>query len=82
MIKFGSITDNDIGKNPLNFGHDPDLRPEEILSVSGAQLVGHVATRLPVRARLERSDATELTYSVRPQYLARNVVVPSGISFR
>ena len=31
-MKFGGLTDNDIGKNPLNFGYDP----EEILSVSRA----------------------------------------------
>ena len=23
-MKFGSMTDNDVGKNPLKFGHDPD----------------------------------------------------------
>ena len=23
LMKFDSITDNDVGKNPLNFGHDP-----------------------------------------------------------
>ena len=34
LMKFGIMTDNDIGKNPLNFGHDSDLDPEEILSVS------------------------------------------------
>ena len=41
-MKFGSMTDNGIGKSPLNFGHDP----EEILSVSTAQLVGFVAASL------------------------------------
>ena len=35
-MKFGSITDNDIGMNPLNFEYDPDHIPEEILSVSRA----------------------------------------------
>ena len=25
-MKFGSMTENDIGKNPLSFGHDPDLK--------------------------------------------------------
>ena len=33
------MTDNDIGKNSLNFGHDPDHDPEEILSVSIAYLL-------------------------------------------
>ena len=37
------MTDNDIGKNPLNFGHDPDHDPEEIHSVTIAQLVGYAA---------------------------------------
>ena len=41
MMKFGNMTDNDIGKNPLNFGHNP----EEALSVSRESRVDHVATR-------------------------------------
>ena len=28
FMKFGRMTDNDIGKNPLNFGHDPDHDPD------------------------------------------------------
>ena len=31
-MKFGNMTENDIGKNPLNFEHDP----EETLLVSRA----------------------------------------------
>ena len=42
-MKFGSMTY--IGRNTLNFEHDPDHDPEEILSVSRAYLVGLVATR-------------------------------------
>ena len=41
MKKFGSMTDNNIGTNPLNFGHDP----EEILTASRAYLVGHVVAK-------------------------------------
>ena len=36
-MKFGgSMIDNDIEKNPSNFGYDPDYDLEEILSVSRA----------------------------------------------
>ena len=27
-MKFGRMADNVIGKNPLNFGHDPDHDPD------------------------------------------------------
>ena len=37
-------------KKTLNFGHDPDHDPEEMLSVSRASLVGHLTVRWCLRA--------------------------------
>ena len=44
-MKFGSMTVNDIGKNPIKFGHDPVHDSKEIFSVSRAYRAGYVATR-------------------------------------
>ena len=66
LMKFGSMTDNNIGKNPLKFGDDPDLRPGRntfnFNSIT-CWLCGRQIMLLP-QGCSKRSDVIVLRYSV------------------
>ena len=48
FMKFSSVTDNDIGMNPLNFGHDPDDDPDDDPDVrSGRNTFEETEMRIP-----------------------------------
>ena len=65
-MKFGSVTDNDIGKNQLNFGHDPDHGTEPRSGRNAFQFQERdlLFMRPLNNTSVQRSYVFELRYSI------------------
>ena len=79
-MKFGSVTNNDIGMKPLNFGYGPNSRcGKNIFSFKRITCGSFGYWMMQLHRSEEHSDVNELSYSVWHQYLVSNVAVPKGI---
>ena len=65
-MKFRSTADNDIGKNSLNFGHDPDHDPNLKFrrGIFNFKSITCWSCGRWMRATENSSDVTELRFSV------------------